>query len=351
MSHLGHGAVLLDDCGSPEEGRRLLPSLARLFVPKREMTAEEFAAIYPPVCGGANVVPLEGIDMQLYNTPISGRLRPPTTLFMRLFTSQTATTVPSDDSKITGGAGGTPSGTSAPTEVTNANAYAAVSMAGGGGYALSGNQWAAPVAGTGTGRKTSAAQQSFPQSSGSWGTINGFFLATASNTSPNAITLAAPTSLTATLATAAPALTSTFAGGVTMFYKVTAVSPGGETLGSNEPASVSPSTTQCVQLAWVAPTGPQPLAYRVYRSTTTGTETTTPAFVTEVPGNVLAYVDTGASPGNTGTTLNAGAVPSSNTAEQGVALFYANFSDGLSVSINGAGFTLQITPTMEIDHV
>jgi hypothetical protein len=347
--------VQLVGCGSPEEGRDLIPQLARMFVPKRDLKLAEFEALYPPMAGGVgtNVVPLEGLDMQLYNTPIGAKrtVSAPASLFLRLFTSQTATTVPSDDSKITGGASGVPSGTSAPAEPASANSYASVTMASGGGYLLSGNVWGAPAAGVGTGRKTTATQQSFPQSSGSWGTINGVFLATLSNTAVTAILTASPTSLTSTLVTAAPSLTSTFAGGVTMFYGVTAVTAGGETLKSNEPASVSPSTTQAVQLAWTAPAGPQPISYRIYRSVTTGTETTSPALVAEVPGDVLAYVDTGAGQGKTGTTLNTGAAPSSSTAEQGVALFYANFSDGNSVAINATGFTLQVTPSFEIDHV
>ena len=201
-------AILLDARGVPEEGRLLVPHFARSVIPKRQLSLPEFEALFPRMMGGAgqNTFPLEGLDNTLNSVTTQ-------TWYMRLFTSQTATTVPSDDSVLTGSASAPyTTGTSLPVEVPAAAGYAAVSMA----PAV----WGANTTIAAKGRKSTASQQSFPQSTGSWGTINGYFLAT------------------------------------------TAASTGQNT---------------------------------------------------------------------------------------GVALMYANFSDGLGVAINGAGYTLQITPYLELD--
>lgn len=293
---------------------------------------------------GQNTVPLEGIDSQLNRVPMSAIGKLPLTWYMRLFTSQTATTVPSDDATLTGGGGGVPAGTSPVVEAAG-GAYAAVAMAGAGGMLLSGNQWGAPATIAAKGRKTTALQQQFPQSSGSWGNINGFFIAS-SSASTGAINVAAPAGLTATLATAAPALTSSFPGGTAFFYKCTILTASGETAGSNEPGSVSPSASQCVQLACTAG-GAGTIGYRWYRSTTTGTETTSPALIGET--YQPSFVDTNINNVTGATGVTVGAVPAATSAQSGIVLYYANFSDGLTVAINGAGYTLQVTPFFELD--
>ena len=84
------------------------------------------------------------------------------TLYIGLFTSQTATTVPARTA--TGGA--SPSGW---TEATGTS-YARQSIAAA--------SWGA-AATNGSGRRTSAAQVTFPTvGAGGWGTVNGFFIAT-----------------------------------------------------------------------------------------------------------------------------------------------------------------------------
>ncbi|MFI5226475.1 MAG: fibronectin type III domain-containing protein, partial [Candidatus Limnocylindrales bacterium] len=96
--------------------------------------------------------------------------------------------------------------------------------------------------------------------------------------------------------------------GTTYFYKVTAVNAVGESARSGE-ASAKPvtvpsaprnvtatrSATKGVNLAWTAPSstgGSAITAYRIYRSTSTGTETFLVA-----TGNVTSYVDTATTAG------------------------------------------------------
>jgi hypothetical protein len=87
-----------------------------------------------------------------------------TTLYLGLFTSQTASTVPARGA--TGGA--SPSGW---TEATGTS-YARQALATGSWGANSTN---------GNGRRSSHSQVTFPAAgSGGWGTVNGFFIATAS---------------------------------------------------------------------------------------------------------------------------------------------------------------------------
>lgn len=85
-------------------------------------------------------------------------------LYMGLFTSQTASTVPGRDA--TGGAA--PSGW---TEATGTD-YAR--------QAIAAASWGAPAT-NGNGRRITAGQVTFPAAgAGGWGTVNGYFLATTS---------------------------------------------------------------------------------------------------------------------------------------------------------------------------
>ena len=89
----------------------------------------------------------------------------------------------------------------------------------------------------------------------------------------------------------------------TYFYKITAINAIGETVGSNEVSQATTGTTSTVGLSWAAITGAT--GYRIYRATTTGGQSTSPALVAEV-GAVTSYTDTG-------TAVSAGAVPATNT--------------------------------------
>lgn len=109
----------------------------------------------------AEIFPSEGIDAILAIVPKGGTTVANT--YMGLFTSQSASTVPSADSVLATG-----TGTAAPAEVPNANAYARQTIAAA--------SWGANAT-NGSGRRTTAGQVSFAQSTGSWGTVNGFFLA------------------------------------------------------------------------------------------------------------------------------------------------------------------------------
>ncbi len=108
----------------------------------------------------AEIFPDVGLDYLLGIFPKNGTNA--ATLYIGLFTSQTASTVPA--TTATGGA--------SPTGWTEAagTAYARQSIAAA--------SWGAAAAATG-GRKTTAGQVTFPAvGSGGWGTINGFFIAT-----------------------------------------------------------------------------------------------------------------------------------------------------------------------------
>jgi hypothetical protein len=162
-------AVLLDCCGRPEEGRLLVPDLARRVLRPRDLRELDCFELVPslfPMKGGANTYPYEGLDNTLARITSA-------TWYMRLFTSQTSTTVPSDDSKLTGSAVAPYTSGTSPVVEPSGGGYAAVSMAPG--------VWGANVTQGANGRRTTASQQSFPQSTGSWGSINGFFLATAAS--------------------------------------------------------------------------------------------------------------------------------------------------------------------------
>lgn len=85
----------------------------------------------------------------------------------------------------------------------------------------------------------------------------------------------------------------------TYYYKVTALGPIGETLGSNEVSVTTVGATSSVILTWAPAIGAT--GYKVYRGTTAGGES-----VYYTQGAVTTFTDTGA----TGT---AGTPPSSNT--------------------------------------
>lgn len=108
----------------------------------------------------AEIFPDEGLDVILGVIPKGGTT--PATLWMGLFTSQTASTVPAANAVL-----------STSTGVTEAT---------GTGYArqtIAAGSWGAQAAATG-GRKTTAGQVTFPTvGAGGWGTITGFFVANA----------------------------------------------------------------------------------------------------------------------------------------------------------------------------
>lgn len=101
-------------------------------------------------------------------------------------------------------------------------------------------------------------------------------------------TWAPPANLTAT----AVATGGTFAAN-TYYWKVVAITSGGDTIGSNEATAVIVNNGSA-NLAWTATPGAT--GYRVYRATSTGGQITSPALVASI-GNVLVYVDTGSAVG------------------------------------------------------
>lgn len=105
----------------------------------------------------AELFPDEGLDLILSYFPKG--VAPPTTVYIGLFTSQTASTVP-----------GTTAVLATSTGVTEAagTSYARQSIAAA--------SWGAQAAGTG-GRKSTAGQVTFPAAGSAWGTVNGFFIA------------------------------------------------------------------------------------------------------------------------------------------------------------------------------
>lgn len=114
--------------------------------------------------------------------------------------------------------------------------------------------------------------------------------------------LTAPAGLNA----AAVASGGTFAAG-SYFWKVTALSPSGETAGSNE-ATATLVLNGSANLSWTASV--DAVGYKVYRGTATGVEDRLIATL----GTVTSYTDTGSA----GT---ANSVPVSNTSAGGLKLF------------------------------
>lgn len=108
----------------------------------------------------AEIFPDEGLDHILDKVP-RAQTAIQTTYHIGLFTSATNSTVPARGAVL-----GTQTGV---TEVANSGAYARV--------AIANSDWGA-IATSGSGRRTTSSQKSFAESTGSWGTVNGFFIAT-----------------------------------------------------------------------------------------------------------------------------------------------------------------------------
>lgn len=108
----------------------------------------------------AEIFPDEGLDHVLDKVP-RAQTAIQTTYHIGLFTSQTNSTVPARTVTLASQTG--------VTEVANSGAYARVSIAN--------SDWGA-IATSGSGRRTTSSQKSFAESTGSWGTVNGFFIAT-----------------------------------------------------------------------------------------------------------------------------------------------------------------------------
>jgi hypothetical protein len=104
------------------------------------------------------IFPDEGLDMVL--AVVTGNQAAPANLYMGLFTSQTASTVPARDAVLA-----TQTGV---TEVTGTG-YVRVQV--------TPANWGAPAT-NGNGRKRTSAQKTFPTvGAGGWGIITGFFIA------------------------------------------------------------------------------------------------------------------------------------------------------------------------------
>jgi hypothetical protein len=101
----------------------------------------------------------EGLDHILNKVP-RATTAIQTTYYLGLFSGSSTSTVPARTDALA----------SAPASVAepSGSAYARVAVAN--------TDWAA-IATNGNGRRTTAAQKSFVENTGSWGTINGFFLA------------------------------------------------------------------------------------------------------------------------------------------------------------------------------
>jgi hypothetical protein len=150
------GAVLI-----PDEGKREL-ARQRLLDFREPLPLDLLAALMglPPIQGGLELFPDEGLDHMLAKVPMATTAIQ-TTYHLGLFTSQTPTTVPARTVTLASQTG--------ITEVANSGAYARAAVAN--------TDWGA-IATSGSGRRTTSAQKSFAESTGSWGAVNGFFLAT-----------------------------------------------------------------------------------------------------------------------------------------------------------------------------
>ena len=108
----------------------------------------------PPLEGGAETFTDEGLDHMLARVPMATTAIL-TTYYLGLFTTQTAATVPPRTTLLSAAGVGEPVGAG----------YARVAMAN--------TDWGAPAT-NGSGRRTTGAQKSTAESTGAWGTINGF---------------------------------------------------------------------------------------------------------------------------------------------------------------------------------
>jgi hypothetical protein len=110
----------------------------------------------------------------------TGAFPVPTTMYMGLFSSQTASTVPSADATLTGAVGAPyTNGTSPVVELTSTGTYARA-VIGANAAALQAS-WPTPViSGSGMRSTMSAPGISFAESTGAYsGTVNGFFVTNA----------------------------------------------------------------------------------------------------------------------------------------------------------------------------
>jgi len=126
-------------------------------------------------------------------------------------------------------------------------------------------------------------------------------------------TLPPPSGVSAT----AVATGGTFAA-ATYYWKVTATNGQGETTGSAEVSSAIAANGSAT-IAWTAVSGAT--GYRVYRSTTAGGESATPA---------LVWSGTGTSVTDTGAAATAGAVPAVNTASPYAGVFTVTVTESLT---------------------
>lgn len=172
--------------------------------------------------------------------------------------------------------------------------------------------------------------------------------------SPGASSLSAPTGLAVTATGApgssAPLSTPTFSAYATMFdaptttyfWKITAISPIGETTGSSE-VSAACQRGGYATLTWTKVTGAT--GYNVYRSTTTGTET----MIAKL-GDVSSFVDLLTDPPLTGPT-----VPSTNTTATYGTVAVADMMDQygtmeLNVTTNPTGITAGTFPIAYLNY-
>jgi hypothetical protein len=118
----------------------------------------------------AEIFPDEGLDHILNKVP-RATTAIQTTYYLGLFTAQTASTVPASSTTL-----------ASDTNVTepSGGSYARVAVAN--------TDWGA-ITTSGSGRRTTSAQKSFPASTGAWGNVNGFFLANQSATGAGSVAI------------------------------------------------------------------------------------------------------------------------------------------------------------------
>jgi hypothetical protein len=145
--------------------------------------------------------------------------------------------------------------------------------------------------------------------------------------------LPAPTGVTAT-----PVATGGTFTAATYFWKVTATNAAGETVGSTE-ASAAIVANGSATIGWTVVTNAT--GYRVFRATTTGGQSTSPALVGTISsGATITFTDTGAA-------TSAGAVPAiNNTGSTVVTSATANFAAAdVGKTITGSGIPASTTIT------
>jgi hypothetical protein len=89
-----------------------------------------------------------------------------------------------------------------------------------------------------------------------------------------------------------------------VYYVVTATTPNGESLPSNEVSVSLSGSTNCVELTWTVPSGNGATGFNVYRGTTAGEENRLVAVI--VSGTRTSFIDTGV-------VGNAAALPTEST--------------------------------------